>query len=250
MASATDRTGSSTDRIDAYVWRISAVVIVGAIMSILDTTIVNVALATLSRELHATIDQIQWVVTGYMLSLAAVIPVTGWAAQRFGAKRVYITSLVLFTAGSALCGLATSTTELIAFRVLQGVGGGMILPIGQLMMADAAGPKRMGRVMSIVAVPAMLAPILGPTIGGLILENASWRWIFFVNVPIGVIAVIAAVRALPRIETGPAGRLDVARPGADGDRTAAADLRPRRDRGHGELHLAEGRHPLPDWGSR
>jgi len=208
MASATDRTGSSTDRIDAYVWRISAVVIIGAIMSILDTTIVNVALATLSRELHATIDQIQWVVTGYMLSLAAVIPVTGWAARRFGAKRVYITSLVLFTAGSALCGLATSTTELIAFRVIQGIGGGMILPIGQLMMADAAGPKRMGRVMSIVAVPAMLAPILGPTIGGLILDNASWRWIFFVNVPIGVIAVIAAVRALPRVETGPAGRLD------------------------------------------
>ena len=208
MASATDRTGSSTDRIDAYVWRISAVVIIGAIMSILDTTIVNVALATLSRELHATIDQIQWVVTGYMLSLAAVIPVTGWAARRFGAKRVYITSLVLFTGGSALCGLATSTTELIVFRVIQGIGGGMILPIGQLMMADAAGPKRMGRVMSIVAVPAMLAPILGPTIGGLILDNASWRWIFFVNVPIGVIAVIAAVRALPRIETGPAGRLD------------------------------------------
>jgi EmrB/QacA subfamily drug resistance transporter len=208
MASATDRTGSSTDRIDAYVWRISAVVIVGAIMSILDTTIVNVALATLGRELHASIDQIQWVVTGYMLSLAAVIPVTGWAARRFGAKRVYITSLVLFTAGSALCGLATSTTELIAFRVIQGIGGGMILPIGQLMMADAAGPKRMGRVMSIVAVPAMLAPILGPTIGGLILDNASWRWIFFVNVPIGVIAVIAAARALPRIETGPAGRLD------------------------------------------
>jgi len=208
MASATDRTGSSTDRIDAYVWRISAVVIVGAIMSILDTTIVNVALATLGRELHASIDQIQWVVTGYMLSLAAVIPVTGWAARRFGAKRVYITSLVLFTMGSALCGLATSTTELIVFRVMQGIGGGMILPIGQLMMADAAGPKRMGRVMSIVAVPAMLAPILGPTIGGLILENASWRWIFFVNVPIGVIAVIAAVRALPRIETGPAGRLD------------------------------------------
>ena len=88
-----------------------------------------------------------------MLSLAAVIPVTGWAARRFGAKRVYLVSLVLFTAGSALCGLATSTTELILFRVLQGVGGGMILPIGQLMMAEAAGPKRMGRVMSIVAVP-------------------------------------------------------------------------------------------------
>jgi EmrB/QacA subfamily drug resistance transporter len=199
---------SDSNRIDAYVWRISAVVIIGSIMSILDTTIVNVALATLSRELHATIDQIQWVVTGYLLSLAAVIPITGWAARRFGAKRVYIVSLILFTAGSALCGLATTTSELVIFRVLQGVGGGMILPIGQLMMAEAAGPSRMGRVMSIVAVPAMLAPILGPTIGGAILESVSWRWIFYVNVPIGAIAVIAAVRTLPRAEPGGAGRLD------------------------------------------
>jgi EmrB/QacA subfamily drug resistance transporter len=194
MTSTTD-----SDRIDAWVWRISAVVILGSIMSILDTTIVNVALDTLSRDLHSTIDGIQWVATGYLLSLAAVIPVTGWAARRFGAKSVYLTSLILFTLGSALCGLATSTTELIFFRVLQGIGGGMILPVGQLMMAEAAGPKRMGRVMSVVAVPAMLAPILGPTIGGLILDNASWRWIFYVNVPIGIIAVIAAMRILPRV---------------------------------------------------
>ncbi|HEX4363072.1 MAG TPA: DHA2 family efflux MFS transporter permease subunit [Solirubrobacteraceae bacterium] len=199
----------NADRIDAYVWKISAVVIIGSIMSILDTTIVNVALATLGRELHSTISQIQWVVTGYMLSLAAVIPVTGWAARRHGAKRVYLLSLVLFTAGSALCGLADSTTELILFRVLQGVGGGMILPIGQLMMAEAAGPKRMGRVMSIVAVPAMLAPILGPTVGGLILDSASWRWIFYVNLPIGLIAVFAALRFLPRVEPGKADPLDI-----------------------------------------
>src|SRR5213080_4797879 len=115
-------------------------------MSILDTTIVNVALETLGRELHSSLSSIQWVITGYMLSLAAVIPITGWAARRFGAKRVYIVSLVLFTLGSALCGLATTTSELVFFRVLQGFGGGMILPIGQLMMADAAGPSRMGRV--------------------------------------------------------------------------------------------------------
>jgi EmrB/QacA subfamily drug resistance transporter len=197
------------DRISSHVWRISAVVVIGSIMSILDTTIVNVALATLSRELHASIADIQWVVTGYMLSLAAVIPVTGWAARRFGAKQVYLVSLVLFTAGSALCGLATSTSELILFRVLQGVGGGMILPIGQLMLAEAAGPKRMGRVMSVVAVPAMLAPILGPTLGGLIVQNMSWRWIFYVNVPIGVVAVIAALRVLPTVKPGPADRLDV-----------------------------------------
>jgi EmrB/QacA subfamily drug resistance transporter len=200
---------ASSDRIEAHVWRISGVVIVGAIMSILDTTIVNVALATLGRELHSTVAEIQWVVTGYMLSLAAVIPVTGWAARRYGAKNVYLTSLVLFTAGSALCGVATSTSELAVFRVLQGLGGGMILPIGQMMMASAAGPKRMGRVMSIVAVPAMLAPILGPAIGGLIVDNASWRWIFFVNLPIGVIATVAALRILPSGGGGSSDRLDV-----------------------------------------
>jgi EmrB/QacA subfamily drug resistance transporter len=204
MNSSTD-----TDRIDAHVWRVSAVVLLGSVMSILDTTIVNVALATLGRDLHSSVSQIQWVVTGYMLALAAVIPVTGWAARRFGGKRVYLVSLVLFTAGSALCGLATSTPELILFRVLQGAGGGMLLPIGQMMMADAAGPKRMGRVMSILAVPMMLAPILGPTVGGLIIQNASWRWIFYVNVPIGIAAVVAALRILPSIKPGPAGQLDL-----------------------------------------
>jgi EmrB/QacA subfamily drug resistance transporter len=199
---------AAADRIERHVWLISAVVIVGSMMSILDTTIVNVALATLGHELHSTISEIQWVVTGYMLALAAVIPVTGWAARRYGAKRVYLVSLVLFTAGSALCGAATSTTELVIFRVLQGAGGGMLLPIGQLMMAEAAGPQRMGRVMSIVAVPMMLAPILGPVVGGLIVDNASWRWVFYVNVPIGAIGVLAALRTLPRAEAGSAGRLD------------------------------------------
>ncbi|MGO9959752.1 MAG: DHA2 family efflux MFS transporter permease subunit [Solirubrobacteraceae bacterium] len=203
-----DSQASASDRIDAYIWRISLVVIIGSIMSILDTTIVNVALDTLGRELHASIANIQWVVTGYMLSLAAVIPVTGWAARRFGAKQVYMLSLVLFTAGSALCGLASSSTELILFRVLQGIGGGMILPVGQLMMAEAAGPKRMGRVMSVVAVPAMLAPILGPTIGGLILDNTTWRWIFYVNLPIGILAFISAWRVLPRVARQDTERLD------------------------------------------
>src|SRR5579875_1328217 len=187
----------SEDRISPYVWRVSLVVIVGSIMSILDTTIVNVALATLSHRLHSSISEIQWVVTGYMLALATVIPVTGWGARRFGAKRVYLASLLMFTLGSALCGLATSTQELIVFRVLQGLGGGMILPVGQLMMAEAAGPKRMGRVMGIVAVPAMLAPVLGTTLGGVILENLSWRWIFYVNLPIGIVGVVAALRVLP-----------------------------------------------------
>jgi EmrB/QacA subfamily drug resistance transporter len=196
------------ERLDPFIWRVGVVVVIGSVMSILDTTIVNVALKTLAREQHATLSHIQWVVTGYLLSLAAVIPITGWAARSFGAKRVYLFSVIVFTLGSALCGLASSTTELIVFRVLQGVGGGMILPIGQLMLAEAAGPKRMGRVMSIVAVPMMLAPILGPALGGLIVDNLSWRWIFYVNVPIGLIAVPTALRFLPNVERKPAERLD------------------------------------------
>ena len=118
-------------------WVISGVVIVGMIMSILDTTIVNVALDTLSRDLHSPISQVQWVVTGYLIALGAAIPVTGWAARRYGAKRVYLVSLLLFTIGSALCGLASSLGALVLFRVLQGIGGGMIMPVAQLIMAQA-----------------------------------------------------------------------------------------------------------------
>jgi EmrB/QacA subfamily drug resistance transporter len=204
----TETTAQTTDKIDRRVWILCGVVLLGSMMTILDTTIVNVALRTLGLELHSSVDQVQWVVTGYMLALAAVIPVTGWAGRRFGPKQVYLLSVVLFTVGSALCGLATSLPELIFFRVLQGIGGGMVMPIGMQMMAEAAGPKRMGRVMSILAVPMMLAPILGPTLGGVIIQNISWRWIFYVNVPIGVIAVISAVRTLPWVKPSEAGRLD------------------------------------------
>ena len=130
--------------IEPYVWKIAGVVILGMVMSILDTTIVNVALDTLGHDLHSTVSEIQWVITGYLLSLAAVIPVTGWAARRFGAKRVYMTSLVLFTAGSALCATATTTPELVLFRILQGAGGGMIMPLAMLIMAQVAGPERIG----------------------------------------------------------------------------------------------------------
>src|SRR5256885_6243232 len=193
------------EKIEAHVWIVSGVVIVGMIMSILDTTIVNVALDTLSRELHSPISQVQWVVTGYLLALAAVIPVTGWAARRWGAKRVYMISLVLFTAGSAACGLSDSIQALIAFRVLPGGGGGMVMPVAQLVMAQVAGPRRMGRVMGVVSMPAMLAPILGPVIGGIILQNLHWSWIFFVNVPIGVVAPAPGWRLLPQTDSREAG---------------------------------------------
>jgi EmrB/QacA subfamily drug resistance transporter len=192
----------NTDRIEPHVWRIAAVVVVGAIMSILDTTIVNVALDSLGRDLHSPLADIQWVATGYMLALATVIPVSGWAAGRFGAKRLWIASVILFTLGSVLCGLASSTESLVAFRVLQGLGGGMIMPVGQMMLTRAAGPARLGRVMSVVGLAMILAPIFGPTIGGLLIDHLDWRWIFYVNVPIGLIGVAIGMRFLPSVEAG------------------------------------------------
>jgi EmrB/QacA subfamily drug resistance transporter len=190
----------SRTAIEPHVMRVAIVVILGAIMSVLDTTIVNVALHDLSRDLHATLGGIQWVVTGYLLSLAAVIPVTGWAVRRFSARRLYLIALVVFTAGSALCAVATSSTELIAFRVLQGVGGGMITPIGQMILVKAAGPRNLPRVMSFIGVPIVLAPVFGPTLGGLLLQTIGWQWIFLVNVPVGALALTMALRLLPHDE--------------------------------------------------
>jgi EmrB/QacA subfamily drug resistance transporter len=184
------------DKLGREVWVVSAVVVTGVIMSILDTTIVNVALETLSRELNASLSTIQWVSTGYMLALAAVIPLTGWTSERWGAKRVWMVSVFLFGAGSALCGLAWSAESLIFFRVLQGIGGGMIMPVGMSVLAQTAGPHRVGRVMSVVGVPMLLGPILGPVIGGLIVDTWSWRWIFYVNVPIAVLSLALAARLL------------------------------------------------------
>jgi EmrB/QacA subfamily drug resistance transporter len=189
---------------------IAAVVVVGAIMSILDTTIVNIALRTLGEDLHGSLRSVQWVSTGYLLALALVIPLTGWAAERYGARRVWLVSVVLFVAGSVLCGAAWSLGSLIGFRVVQGFGGGMIMPAGMILIAQAAGPRRMGRVMSVIGVPMVLAPALGPVIGGLIVDNMSWRWIFFVNVPIGVLGIWMGLRRLPRGQgSRDAGRVDL-----------------------------------------
>jgi EmrB/QacA subfamily drug resistance transporter len=188
---------------------VAGVVILGAFMSILDTTVVNVAIDRLSRDFNASLTTIQWVVTGYTLALAAVIPATGWAADRFGTKRIYITSLILFIAGSALCGVAWNAESLIGFRVLQGIGGGMIMPAVVTIMTKKAGPHRMGRVMGVVGVPMLIAPILGPILGGWLVDDVSWRWIFYINLPIGIIAVISALSVLDSDEPQPAHKLDV-----------------------------------------
>ena len=196
------------DPLDPELISLSLVVILGAIMSILDTTIVNVAIDTLSKDFHSPLSTIQWVSTGYLLALSIVIPLSGWAVERFGAKRMWILSLVVFLVGSILSGAAWSAQSLIFFRIIQGIGGGMIMPIGTSIMAQAAGPQRIGRVMSVLGVPMLLAPILGPVIGGLLVTSVSWRWIFYVNVPIGIVAIVAAVRKLPSTRSELKPRLD------------------------------------------
>ncbi|MFN8132107.1 MAG: MDR family MFS transporter [Solirubrobacteraceae bacterium] len=184
-------------RLSPHVKAVAAVVVIGAIMSILDTTIVNVALESISQDLHAPLGTIQWIATGYLLALATVIPLTGWAAERFGPKRVWMTAVTGFVLTSALCAAAWSAESLIVFRVLQGLAGGMIMPIGMITLAQAAGPQHMGRVMSIVGVPMLLAPVLGPVLGGVLVEHLSWRWIFLVNLPIGIVGLALAARLLP-----------------------------------------------------
>jgi EmrB/QacA subfamily drug resistance transporter len=199
---------SQPDKLDRQVWIVAGVVLLGAVMSILDTTVINVAINRLAIDFNTSLTTIQWVVTGYTLALAAVIPLTGWAADRFGTKRIYLWSLVLFMVGSILSGLSWSAESLIAFRVLQGIGGGMIMPAVMTIMTRQAGPQRMGRVMGVLGVPMLVAPILGPILGGWLVDSVSWRWIFFINVPIGIVAIIAALIVLERDTPQPAHKFD------------------------------------------
>src|SRR5437870_9204549 len=188
-------------------------IIMGTFMVILDTTVVNVALPTLGRVFAIDIGLLQWVIGAYMLAQAAVIPLSGWISDRFGAKRVYLISLVLFTLGSALCGLAQSGEMLIGTRVLQGLGGGMIMPIVMAVLYRLTPPERRGAIMGMFGLPLMVAPALGPLLSGYLLEFADWRLIFLINVPIGVLALSGGARVLPALPPGRAagahGRLGI-----------------------------------------
>ncbi|HEX8860030.1 MAG TPA: DHA2 family efflux MFS transporter permease subunit [Actinomycetes bacterium] len=206
---APDQALEGSGRLDRATWVLGGVLMLGSVMAVLDTTVVNVAIPTLAAEFASSVSAISWVITAYLLAFATVIPLTGWASQRFGAKRVWLASLTAFVAGSFLAGVSTSIAELIVFRVAQGVAAGMIMPLAQTILAQAVGPQRVGRVMSIIAVPMLLAPVLGPVLGGAIIEQASWRWIFFVNLPVGAVAILSAWRLLPASRARPGQRLDV-----------------------------------------
>ena len=185
------------ERLDRQTIILGLVIVAGTVMAILDTTIVNVALDTLGRDFSTDLSTIQWVITGYLLAMGSVIPLTGWAVDRFGGRRVWLTSIVLFVAGSVLSGLAWNIGSLIVFRVLQGLGGGMLMPTGMAILTMAAGPRRVGRIMSIVGVPMLLGPVLGPVLGGWLVEDVDWRWIFFVNIPVGILAFTLAWWKVP-----------------------------------------------------
>lgn len=197
------------DQIDGAVLKIAGVVVLGSIMSILDITVVSVALPTFAEDFNSSLAVVAWTMTAYTLALATVIPLTGWAADRFGTKRLYLTALALFTAGSVLCAMATSIEMLVVFRVLQGLGGGMLMPLGMTIMTRAAGPNRIGRLMAILGIPMLLGPISGPILGGWLIDIASWHWIFLINLPIGLIALAYAWRVLPKDAPEPAERFDL-----------------------------------------
>ncbi|MFT4043690.1 MAG: DHA2 family efflux MFS transporter permease subunit [Gordonia sp. (in: high G+C Gram-positive bacteria)] len=202
-------TGAPDTGLDRKVLIVAGVVVLGAIMSILDVTVVSVAQNTFQNTFNTNAAGAAWTMTGYTLALAAVIPLSSWAAARFGTKNVYIASLVLFTVGSALCALAWNIGSLVAFRVVQGLGGGLLMPIGMMIMTKAAGPERVGSVMAVLGIPMLLGPIAGPILGGLLIEKASWHWVFLINVPIGVIALVYSWFALSSDEETSRPKIDI-----------------------------------------
>jgi EmrB/QacA subfamily drug resistance transporter len=180
--------------------------IIGGIAAILDSTMVTIALHTLTTSLHATVGTIQWVTTGYLLAMVVAIPVTGWAESRWGGRRVWMAALVLFVAGSALCALAWNDTSLIGFRVVQGFAAGLIFPLMQTLAVRAAGGRTSSRLIATISLPLALGPILGPVIGGVILNWLSWRWLFLVNVPVIAVGLVLAQRLLPADRPAPGAR--------------------------------------------
>src|SRR3990170_6632042 len=192
-----------------YKWIVGIVFVFGLFMDLLDMTIVNVAIPQLALEFNADTTTIQWVVTGYLLSLAVFIPVSGWLGDRFGTKRIFMTALFVFTTSSLLCGLAWDIESLIAFRILQGVGGGMLTPVGTAMLFRAFPPEERAKGAAILIIPMVVAPASGPVLGGYLVQYHDWRWIFFINVPVGILGFLFAGAFLREEKQHEAGRLDL-----------------------------------------
>jgi len=198
------------ERLDPAVLRLAGILLVGVMAVVLDTTIVTVAIDTLGTRLHAPVSTTQWVITAYLLALGMVVPISGWAVGRFGGKRMWLFALALFLVGSVLCSLAWSAGALIAFRVVQGAGGGLMLPIMQTLLVEATGGRSLGRMMAVIGLPVLVGPILGPVLGGLLIGGLGWRWIFWINVPFCVAGLVLAWRGLPASRPSGRERLDLA----------------------------------------
>lgn len=205
-------TGTTPAPISGRTWRLAVVLALGGVMAGLDSSIVNVGLATIGHDLGSSLAATQWISSGYLLALAAVLPVCGWLSRRLGAGRLWLWSLAAFTAMSALCALATTVELLIGFRVLQGLAGGVLAATSMTVLAQSAGPAQLGRLMATTSVPAILAPGIGPVLGAVLLARWSWPWLFLVNIPVGVAALVVGLRTVPRASVGDreaAGPLDV-----------------------------------------
>ena len=209
--------GPARERVDPGVLRVAYVAVFTGLLATLDSTIVAVALATISRELGASVGSGQWVVTGYLLALALSLPISGWLVERAGARTVFLVAVGAFALTSAACAAAPSLPALVVLRVAQGVAGGLLVPLGQIIVTRAAPDAQLGRVMALVGAPAALGPVVGPVIGGLITSAASWRWVFLVNLPVAAIALAVGARRLPHDRPGgdrraPSRGPDAARP--------------------------------------
>lgn len=187
------------ERVDRQLLRVAFILVLGTFMASLDATIVSVGVDALTDEFGASVAEIQWVTTAYLLAVVAAVPASGWLAGRFGGRRTWLAAVGVFLVGSVLCALAWSVTSLIVFRVIQGLGGGLLPATGQALLARVAGPGRTGRVISVVAVVPLLSPVFGPLAGGSILSVATWQWLFLINLPIGVVAALLARRHVPAV---------------------------------------------------
>ncbi len=173
-------------------------VMAATIMQALDSTIANVALPHIQSSLAATQDEAAWVLTSYIVAAAVMFPLTGWLANAYGRRNVFLVSIILFVAASALCGMATSLPQLVAFRLMQGIGGAALVPLSQAILFEINAPKDFGRAMSIWGIGATLAPVLGPALGGWLTDNYSWRWVFYINLPVGALALAGLYVSLPQ----------------------------------------------------
>jgi EmrB/QacA subfamily drug resistance transporter len=182
---------------------------IGLYMTVVDSTIIFTALPSMARDFHASLDAAQWVTLSYLLTLAVAVPSSGWIGDRFGTRRTFLTALVLFTGASALCGLSGSLPQMVIFRVIQGMGGGLILPVGQAMLFRTFAPERRARAQGRVALGTALGPATGPVLGRILTTYLSWRWCFFVNIPFGAAALLIGLLFLAEHREPAAGRLDI-----------------------------------------